>query len=374
MITETKTTTANYSKKDFENRTYEKEIQLEKMTTEKNLNLNTKTPLKFSTSKIKNARSTDSFLNVLESTTKINEFYFKVLKGESTTTWNPYEWNKLFDSSTVNTIEENSIKTIYFVEDYSRKSGLSTDSTEPNESSESTKSESMKITELAGRYLQNNFVETTTSKTFEHNSEDNKEKLQLFEEKHDINISTAKYSDDVNINNRTEFDNLSHQTEDYESNEDDYEINETSLDNFSHFSIQENFTKKPDITTISDNVIFFLRNHSTQAHLPQIKPTTIPLKKKGVLEKISSKILSKIDHSADACEDFYKYSCGSLQKDDSNLIDVWRRIREQMKSMGHISSFKSLFIDFYKSCVAYEDSFDYKQRINSSKIIVKIID
>lgn len=111
----------------------------------------------------------------------------------------------------------------------------------------------------------------------------------------------------------------------------------------------------------------FINKYGTVSTLPRVLSTASTLQTTGHLQNVASKILAQMDHSADACEDFYQYSCGGFIVDNGQE-DAWERIRRQLDIVEGFSLYKDMFGDFYKSCVNYENGFNYKERINTSKL------
>lgn len=84
-------------------------------------------------------------------------------------------------------------------------------------------------------------------------------------------------------------------------------------------------------------------------------------------KKIASEMLFLMDHSVDACDDFYQFSCGGTEKEEKTnehkMLDAISEALETQKTTSSSTDVK-LFQEFYDQCYKYHtDAFDYKQRI-----------
>ncbi|XP_018319405.1 endothelin-converting enzyme homolog [Agrilus planipennis] len=85
----------------------------------------------------------------------------------------------------------------------------------------------------------------------------------------------------------------------------------------------------------------------------------------------ASRMLSLMDHSADACEDFYQFACGGLRENSADS-NVWTAIAEELDKIDETSSLLYLqkYAAFYKSCVEHEYIFEYENRLKRIKELV----
>nr|CAD7430490.1 unnamed protein product [Timema monikensis] len=87
---------------------------------------------------------------------------------------------------------------------------------------------------------------------------------------------------------------------------------------------------------------------------------------------LASHMLSMMDHSANPCDDFYQYACGGLRL-RSRMVevkpadDVWNRLKAVINDPEESSRASQQLIQFYNSCMTYEDSVNEAQRIQKAK-------
>nr|CAD7257121.1 unnamed protein product [Timema shepardi] len=87
---------------------------------------------------------------------------------------------------------------------------------------------------------------------------------------------------------------------------------------------------------------------------------------------LASRMLSLMDHSANPCDNFYQYACGGLRL-RSRMVelkpadDVWNRLKAVINNPEESNRASQQFIQFYNSCMTYEDSVNEEQRIQKAK-------
>ncbi|KAF4518645.1 hypothetical protein B566_EDAN005972 [Ephemera danica] len=90
-------------------------------------------------------------------------------------------------------------------------------------------------------------------------------------------------------------------------------------------------------------------------------------------KQVASRMLSRMNHGADPCDDFYEYACGGLSTSRSLLPDnpeqeVQDRIRSGMDKVEVNSpTYYRHFVSFYKRCLTYEDEVEYKDRLERAR-------
>lgn len=160
-------------------------------------------------------------------------------------------------------------------------------------------------------------------------------------------------------------------------------INETSTVKLSTTS----FMTSPDEKT-TDSPIFTTRDFRTtevvanKSNNIQSLPSTTRVLNLGNSPRIctssecyvaASRMLFKMNHSTDACEDFYDFACGAMQEsvtneDAENDFVIQKLMQEDVSGEVFLEKFKK----FYVTCVKHEEGFIYKDRVAECKTKLQI--
>lgn len=152
-------------------------------------------------------------------------------------------------------------------------------------------------------------------------------------------------------------------------------INETSTIKPSTISFTTNADEKTTNTPVFTTTEAVVNKSSNIQSLPNITSRVLNLGNSPRIcttsecNSAASQMLVKMNHSTDACEDFYDFSCGAMQgglTDEDAENDFV--IQKLMEDDASDELFLEVFKKFYASCVKHEVQFIYKERIAECKI------
>lgn len=134
----------------------------------------------------------------------------------------------------------------------------------------------------------------------------------------------------------------------------------------------------PSVTPTTTTRVFDLKTEATTKTLQSTAATVSPLMvqippprnicNSSACNSAASRMLGLMNHSADACEDFYDFACGGM--DVSFTAEVHETdwlVRWFDENNGYSSKYLEQFGIFYESCVLYDDKFFYNERIAACK-------
>ncbi|XP_069690514.1 uncharacterized protein [Periplaneta americana] len=114
---------------------------------------------------------------------------------------------------------------------------------------------------------------------------------------------------------------------------------------------------------------------------PTTESTTVSPEKKNeckspACKTLSSRMLNFMNHSADACEDFYEFACGGL-RENRNLLEhdpeyeSWSRIADAMGNVheGSPEAYQK-FKTFYEQCVNYDSIVNKTIRLKEARNVL----
>lgn len=134
--------------------------------------------------------------------------------------------------------------------------------------------------------------------------------------------------------------------------------------------LQKMLENKTTTTEQAETPVVMIETDYTEVNLvtkPPKKFVKDEICNTAVAKKVASEMLYLMDHSVDACDDFYQFSCGGSQKEEKTnefkMLDAISQALE-IKTGNSSANDVRFFQDFYDQCCNYHtNAFDYRQRV-----------